>query len=261
LKIRILSGWSNPGGSTIHHINLTNLLNDNGYDCTFYGPHEWHMDKCKADHTNRFYTTKEDILTSHFIKLPPMPAKKHILSCHETNLFPLKRDNESPYKDQTLPYDLIQYVSEFQRAWHSFEHPYVIIPPIVEKIEWSNPKNNTAGIIGSIDEHKQTHKAIKMALDDGFKKVLLYGRINDLQYFNQEIASYDREVVEICNHENNKQIMYGSVEAVYHASKRETFGLVEAECKAAGIPYRGVENNPEILTDEEILERWNQILR
>ena len=54
--------------------------------------------------------------------------------------------------------------------------------------------------------------------------------------------------------------MYASVEAVYHASKRETYGLVEAECKAAGVPYRGVESNPEILSDEDILERWKEVL-
>ena len=29
-KVKIVSGWSNPGGSTIHHIGLTNLLNQNG---------------------------------------------------------------------------------------------------------------------------------------------------------------------------------------------------------------------------------------
>ncbi len=29
-QIKLISGWSNPGGSTIHHINLINLLNENG---------------------------------------------------------------------------------------------------------------------------------------------------------------------------------------------------------------------------------------
>ena len=66
--------------------------------------------------------------------------------------------------------------------------------------------------------------------------------------------------VEVRNHEDDKEAMYGAVEAVYHASKRETYGLVEAECKAAGVPFRGAENNPEILTDEEILERWKRLL-
>jgi hypothetical protein len=90
--------------------------------------------------------------------------------------------------------------------------------------------------------------------------VLLYGQITDLPYFEKYIQPLMGRV-EIRNHVDDKEAMYGSVEAVYHASKRETYGLVEAECKAAGVPYRGVENNPEILTDEEILERWKQILQ
>ena len=253
MQVKIVSGWSNPGGSTVHHIGLTNLLNENGFDCTFYGPHDWHMDKCKSGHIRDCRLTVHDTLISHFIQVPTTNVKKHILSCHETNLFPLQ-------KIPTAGYDVIQYVSNFQREWHGINHPFKIIPPRVEKINWHNPKNDTAGVIGSIDEHKQTHKAVEMALEDGFQKVLLYGQITDLEYYNQRIAVYDFDVVEVCNHVDDKEAMYGSVEAVYHASKRETYGLVEAECKLAGVPYRGVQNNPEILTDEEILERWKSIL-
>lgn len=46
--VKILSGWSNKGGSTFAFINLTNELNKNGIDTTFYGPHNWHLDKCKS---------------------------------------------------------------------------------------------------------------------------------------------------------------------------------------------------------------------
>lgn len=253
MKVKIVSGWSNPGGSTTHHINLTNLLNDNGYDCTFYGPHDWHKDKCKSASIQECRLDSEDILISHFIQLPPANVKKHILSCHETNLFPLR---------DILPqwYDLIHFVSNYQKDWHGINHPFKIIPPCVEQIGWTSPRNNTAGVVGSIDEHKQTHKAIEMAFSDGFDKVLLYGQITDLPYFEEYIQPLMGRV-EIRNHEDNRASMYGSVEAVYHASKRETYGLVEAECKAAGVPFRGAQNNPEILTDEEILERWKTVLQ
>ena len=238
----------------MHHIGLTNLLNANGIDCTFYGPHEWHRDKCKSGHISECELTVHDILISHFIQVPDKNVKKHILSCHETNLFPLKNL-------PTRGYDIIQYVSNFQRGWHGVNHPSVIIPPRVEQIEWTNPENNTAAVIGSIDEHKQTHKAIEMAFKDGFDKVILYGQITDLPYFETFINPLLDYRIEIRNHEDNKAAMYGSVEAVYHASKRETYGLVEAECKAAGVPFRGAENNPEILTDEEILQRWKKVLQ
>jgi len=253
MKVKIVSAWSNPGGSTIHHIGLTNLLNDNGYDCTFYGPHEWHMKKCKSDHIANCRIEEDDTLISHFCKIPQVKAKKHILSCHETNLFPLQ-------ECETSEYDLIQYVSNYQKDWHGVDTPNTIIPPRVEKISWTSPKNNVAGVIGSIDEHKQTHKAIEMALADGFEKVLLFGQITDLPYFSDFVQPLVGKV-EVRNHQDDKEAMYGSVEAVYHASKRETYGLVEAECKLSGVPYKGKENNPEILSDEEILERWETILK
>jgi hypothetical protein len=156
---------------------------------------------------------------------------------------------------------MIHYVSNFQREWHGINHPFKIIPPRVEKIEWTSPGNNTAAVVGSIDEHKQTHKAIEMAFKDGFDKVILYGQVTDPAYFETFIQPMLDFRIEIRNHEDDKAAMYGSVEAVYHASKRETYGLVEAECKAAGVPFRGAENNPTIKTDEEILQAWNKILR
>ena len=51
--VRIVSGWSNPGGSTVAFINLCNLFNNNGIDCTFYGPHDWHLDKCQSSSLNK----------------------------------------------------------------------------------------------------------------------------------------------------------------------------------------------------------------
>lgn len=255
MQVKIVSGWSDPGGSTLHHIGLTNLLNANGIDCTFYGPHQWHRDKCKSGHISECKLTVHDILISHFIHVQAgKNVKKHILSCHETNLFPLKDLD-------TRGYDVIQYVSNFQREWHGvIDRPGIVIPPRVDKIEWTSPGNNTAGVVGSIDEHKQTHKAIEMAFKDGFDKVILYGQITDLPYFETFIQPLLDHRIEIRNHEDDKAAMYGSVEAVYHASKRETYGLVEAECKAAGVPFKGSENNPTIVTDEEILRKWKKIL-
>jgi len=252
--VKIISGWSNPGGSTAHHISLTNLLNENGYDCTFYGPHDWHLDKCKAAKIQDAQITVHDTIISHFIQIRSGNMKKHILSCHESNLYPLKRIEHDHY-------DVIQFVSNKQKAWHGVNHPSVIIPPVVDKISWSDPENNIAGVVGSIDEHKQVHVSIKQALADGFEKVYLYGQVTDLPYFNKEIAPLvEKGQVELKNHEDNKEALYGSVSAVYHNSRFETYGLVEAECKLAGIPFRGSENNPEALGQDEILERWKKIL-
>jgi hypothetical protein len=252
-KIKLVSGWSNPGGSTIHHINLTNLLNANGYDCTFYGPHDWHLNKCKSARLNECSINVHDTVISHFIQVNGKNLRKHILSCHESNLFPLK---QIPHDH----YDVIQFVSNRQKQYHSINHPSVIIPPIVEKFKWESPRANRAGVIGSIDSHKQTHISIQNALEDGYDEVYLFGQITDLEYFNREIKPLMGSKVYIKNHYDNKEEMYSLVDAVYSNSKFETYGLVEAECTLNHIPFGGISNKPEILTNEEILERWKTIL-
>ena len=252
-RIAIVSGWTNPGGSTVHFIDLCNLLNDNGIDCTFYGPHGWHLDKCKAGTPADVSLLDDDVLITHYVKVKNK-VRKHILSCHETNLFPLK--------DMDLQcYDTIHYVSDFQKEWHSVDHPSVVIPPVVNKVKWEDPKNNTAGVIGSIDSHKQTHLSIERAVEDGFSKVILFGLINDSKYFNESLLSWmDTKVGVVAGHIDDREEMYSKVSAVYHSSKRETYGLVEAECKLSGIPFNGPSNNQDILSNEEIAERWKKVL-
>lgn len=255
MRVKVISSWSRAGGSTLHHISLTNLLNENGIDCTFFGPHDWHLSQCKGELLDKATITEEDTIISHFIQIPPpMRWKKHILSCHETNLFPLKRVERRQY-------DVIQFVSNSQKAWHGVNHPSVIIPPLVEKVKWKDPRNNTAGVIGSIDAHKQTHLSIERALKDGYTKVLLFGEVTDLPYFNKHVAKHVQNgVVVSMGHEDEREAMYGQLSTVYHTSLRETYGLVEAECRLAGVPFNGPSNNQEILDKEEILERWVRLL-
>lgn len=254
-KVSLVSGWSGPGGSTIHHISLTNLLNSNGFDCTFYGPHEWHLNQCKSAHISMLRGDLTATLISHFIQIPKdLRFRKHILSCHETKLFPLKK----------IPlggYNLIQYVSNSQRDWHNVNHPNVIIPPLVSKVRWVDPENGIAGVVGSIDENKQVHKSIERALAAGYKKVLLFGDVTDMPYFNTLVAKYinSGEAV-LMGHEDSREVLYGQVSKVYHSSLSETYGLVEAECRLSGIPFDEVSNGQEILSSEEILERWKKVL-
>jgi hypothetical protein len=64
--IKILTGWSNTGGSTTAFINLTNLFNKNGIDCTMYGPHDYHLNKCKSGRLNDIRLEENDNLIIHF---------------------------------------------------------------------------------------------------------------------------------------------------------------------------------------------------
>lgn len=254
MSVRLVSGWSKPGGSTYAHISLTNLLNKNGIDCTFYGPQSWHLDQCQSGLLDQAIVGSDDILITHFIQLPTPPkVRLHVLSCHETTIFPVK---DVDYQR----YDVIQYVSNSQRKWHAINHPAVIIPPISTKVTWVDPKDKCAGVIGSIDSNKQTHLSIERANKDGYK-ALLFGEITDVPYFKRCVSPLiDKGTAVLMGHIDDREEMYNTISCVYHSSLSETYGLVEVECKISGIPFDGPTNNQEILEEEEILERWKKCL-
>lgn len=263
-KVKIISGWSNPGGSTTAFINLCNLFNLNGIDCTFYGPHEWHLDKCQAStfDPDPFNDNAECVLISHFCQIPEQTNllennwTKHILSCHETHLFPLSQME----LDQ---YDLIHYVSNSQRKWHAVNHPYKIIPNVLSELEDTGKNPEVAGVIGSIDPHKQVHTSVERALKDGYKKVLVYGNPTDIEYLRKFKSVLTQPGVEAVGYEDDKQKMYDSVGEVYHSSVRETFNYIKAECQMTGTKYNGLdsaESHADYWDNERILEAWISLL-
>lgn len=262
-KIKLVSSWTRPGGGTVAHINLTNLLNDNGYDCTFYGPHDWHLDKCKAGKLEEFSSTSEDIVITHFIRFKEgrPNCKKHIMSCHEKEVWPLDKMQQEG-RLSLANYDSIQFVSNLQRDWQDIKHPDIhVIPPIAEKVSWSPPQEKTAGVVGSIDWNKQVHHSINRALHRGYEKVLLFGEITDTPYYNEYVSRYvESGQAILADHEDDPEAMYGQISEVFHSSISETFGLVEAECRLSGIPFNGRSNGQDILEKEEILDRWKKIL-
>lgn len=263
-KVKIVTGWSKPGGSTIAHINLCNMFNSSGIDCTLYGPHEWHLDKCQARIHDHFKEEQGDVIISHFCTLNPKRLEyyecKHILSCHETDLFPLRRmDLET--------YDVIHYVSNHQKKWHSVNHPSVIIPNIIADLKPSPLGTGACGIIGSIDSGKQPHLSIERALWDGWEKIYLFGLLNDPNYareYIEPLIEKHTDKIHYQGHVDDKQKMYNSIDAVYHSSKRETFNYVKAECERTGVSYRGLdtaETDAIYMEEKEILELWKNILQ
>jgi len=263
-KVRILSGWSNPGGSTVAFINLTNLLNKSGIDTTFYGPHSWHLDKCRSEHTSRLdISDHEDVLIAHFVPLNDnkFPLKKVILSCHETILYPLK-----DYPMGAV--DVIQYVSNWQRDWHGVDHPSEVIPNIISVGERKGShKRGAVGIIGSIDSHKQTALAIQSALESEPKdtRILIFGSVTSEEYYQEYVKPLlkNNNRVRIVGKYDDKTVMYNMIDAVYHASRAETYGLVRHECEQHGIPFNdlfGSSKHSEYWTDEKILEAWKKCL-
>jgi len=262
--IKIITGFSNAGGSTVAFVNLTNALNKAGVDCILYGPHQWHLDKCRADTMANVRLEEDDSLIIHFfqtnwVQKPPIKGK-FIYSCHEKDVAPISSIN---YKI----YDSIHFVSRPQMEWHNVDHPSFILPNVVDNLSKSTYKGEKVGaVVGSIDRNKQTDVSIQRALDDGMKKVLLFGNISDRDYYNEIMEKpefLDKRIIYM-GHCDNKQEIYDSVSDVYLSSLSETWSFIPKECELTGVNFHGTEaiknNFEQNMTNDEIVEVWKKEL-
>ncbi len=261
--IKIITGWSNKGGSTFAFINLMKELEKAGYESILYGPHEWHLDKCNGAMLKDLIISPEDTIIAHFIQLPTNGTKPKmiVLSCHEKDIF--KVSNIPPFWDRVI------FLNEKQRKYHkNYNGNYDIIPNTRVHFE-NNPKSNeaknTAGIIGSFDVNKQTHVSIERAVNDGFKKVLLFGGVSDQTYYDEFvkplILKYDN--VSEYGFISDKQEMYDMIGTVYLSSKSEVASLVKDECFTTGTEFKGnhATNNDTVeMTNEEVVSKWINVL-
>ena len=259
-KIKIVSGHSAEGGSTTIWINLTNLFNENGYDCTFYGPHQFHMDKCNGKNIKEVKFEPDDIILCHVVKLQYKPnVKKMIYVSHEKWWF--KIDDGMNY------WDMVVFNHQEQRDFHlGYTGPYVFIPnpkePLVPK---DKPELDlVAGVIGTIEERKQTHQSIERALADGCTKIKLFGVKNEnTPYFQEYMKKYVNDPrIEFIGFTNDKQGMYDSIGRVYHSSLGEVSCLVKDECQYTNTQFFGNEetlHQVSELTNKEILKLWEQL--
>jgi hypothetical protein len=257
--IKIITGFSNGGGSTVAFINLTNELNKYGVACTLYGPHSWHLGYCKSGTLADVELHEDDNMIIHFFdphwKIRPPFKGNFIYSCHEKDIRPINSFDYSIY-------DKIHYVSKPQMEWHNVNHPYFILPNIIDKLDHSTcTGKKIAGIIGSIDRNKQVDISIKRAVEDGMNKILLFGNVSDAVYYKEIMSKYG-SIILYNGHVDDKQNMYNQITDVYHSSLSETFGLIEKECEMTGVVYHGNEatrNNFDLnMTNEEIIESWKK---
>jgi hypothetical protein len=259
--IHVLTGWGNEGGSTTAFINLVNLFNDNGYYSCLYSPHTWHFDKCISDsllNNNLNSFDKDDIVIAHFIKLDKriLNIRKSIFSSHEQNIFPLNQIN---YKI----FDKIHYVSNHQKSYHNIDHPYFIIPNVLDNLKPNKkPTEKIGAIIGSIDKNKNITSAIHHALNDNCKKVLIYGKITDKSYYDNFVQPLLMKYKNILylDYCNNKQQMYDSCTDVYNTSLMESWGYMKAECQLTDTIFHNISNSVEkdveVWDKKRILNEW-----
>lgn len=255
--VRIYSSVSHQGGSTTSFINLTNALNEVGCETVFIGPHEWHLDKCNSELAvkRNISFDEDDVLIIHLINVfKERPnVRKIIFSSHEQEVFPVS-------KIQYDVFDKIHYVSEHQRKFHNVNHPFFVLPNILDDLK-SNPKpeGKIGGIIGSVDRNKQVDVSIRRALKDGCDKVYIYGMITDIPYWESEVKNLvDGNVVIYKDFEEDKQKIYDSVTDVYHSSKHESWGYIKGECKLTGTKFHGNKSTQGYweMDKEEIVKNW-----
>ena len=258
--VKIVSGFSEKGGSTSAFIELTNEFNSRGVETTFYGPHNWFLDKCKSGILdNGFVVNKDDILICHFLQLPGRPAaKKVILHCHEKWWFMVGEIKQY--------WDSVVFLHDAHREYHNaYKGEFSIIPNLKPDLKSVNKPELAfvAGIIGSIEDRKQTHVSIQRALADGCQKIKIYGSISDQYYYDKYVKPLLNNDIEIIGFSTDKQAMYDSIGRVYHSSKGEVACLVKDECFLTNTLFFGNEETNNLvssLTNDEIFELWKKIL-
>jgi hypothetical protein len=258
-KIKIITGFSEKGGSTFAFINLTNQLNDAGIDCTLYGPHKWHLDKCKSDLLINFRFEPNDNIVSHFLNLGARPdVKRIILSCHEKDLFKVWEVQQH--------WDEVVFINETHREYHNqYKGDYTIIPNLTQNLLKSDKSDveKIAGIIGSFDYNKQTHVSIQRALNDGCEKVYLFGEPNT-DYFNQYVKPLCNDKVIVVGFMDDKQKMYDMIGKVYSSSLSEVASLVKDECILTGTEFVGTNSTSHeniYWGNEKIINEWKKIFK
>jgi hypothetical protein len=257
-KVKILTGFSHKGGSTFAFVNLVNFLNEKGIDTVLYGPHKWHLDKCKSDLLINCRFEDDDVLVTHFLNLPQRPkVKKVILSCHEKDLFKVGKIQQ--YWDEVV------FLNPEHQEYHKdYTGKWTIIPNLTQRLILKNKPelDKIAGIIGSFDFNKQTHVSIQRALEDNCEKIYLFGEPNG-DYYENYVKPLLSEKVELKGFYSNKQEMYDMIGRVYLSSLSEVASLVKDECELTGTKFYGTpstSHNNIKLSHDEILNKWINLL-
>lgn len=290
--IKIISGHSYPVGSTVALVNFCNQLNSRGYACVFYGPDNWHTDKCKSGTLTEFKPENGDIVIVHNIGLLSfsdlyisnsitLEATRNCLPrmlrsivsglFSSTTLNNLKLFLTFPGNDQEaklfLRYSLfrkIHFVSEAQRNFKKTKHPKFVCPDFLVDLKHSKHKpDRTAGIIGSIRKEKNIEAAIEKALHDGMETIILYGYLADPIYYYEKIVPLTRAhpgKIKFAGFMDDQQRMYDSVSDVY-SSVSKPWSMTIRECIMTNTEYHGPEATiSDSPTNDQIFQVWKDEL-
>ncbi len=292
--IKIVSGFSFPVGSTVALVNLCNQFNDRGQGCIFYGPDNWHLDKCRSANISDFHPDHGDIVIIHNIKLfsaadlyniknkieqlrknpgrtslkdmilKSIPvSRKHagiklVLSCQENDLFPLRQL-------KYVLFDKIHYVDISQVEYHKITHNHFICPNFSNPLIAAEHKpQKVAGVIGSIRKENQVESSIEKAFKDGMEAVVIYGYLIDPIYYYSKIETLTKKYpgrIRFAGFMDNKQRMYDSISDVYRTVAKP-WSLIKGECLLTNTRYHGPDSHDKenSMTNDQIFAVWKSEL-
>lgn len=254
--IKIVTGYSGPGGSTLAFKNLCNEFNKRDLICEMYGPNEWHTQfGSNFKSIKNLSLSKTDKVISHFIDLNPPFVQNTIFSCHEMWWFDFKKINNN--------FSKVHFLTQKQADYHNSIKNYFLLPNIKEQIQVTRDSSSTnvAGVIGAIEHRKNTVASIERALKDKCSKVLLFGPVMDDKYFKDFIVPMMGHGVIYMGYEKSKEAIYSKIDRVYHTSNGEVASLVKDECYSTGTLFFGNEstdNEVSKMSNDEIIKVWQE---
>lgn len=289
--IKIVSGHSYPVGSTVALVNLCKQLNSRGYASTFYGPDNWHIDKCASGSLEDFKPESGDIVILHDIELwsvadllalgsatlrtgrnhswkawarrvlgclaPASPPEKFklVLTCQKV---------DACYKMSVRHalFHKIHFISEAQKGFHATKQPKFVCANFTAELAPSiNKPERTAGIIGTISPENGTEAAIVKALQEGMSTIVLYGYLADPIYYYSRIEPLIKAhpgKIKFAGFVDSQQKMYDSMSDAYTGAASLT---VRQECAMTHTRYHGPEARTDSsMTNDQIFEIWKKEL-
>lgn len=289
--IKIVSGHSYPVGSTVALANLCNQLNSRGYASIFYGPDNWHIDKCASGTLENFKPGSGDIIILHDIELWSVAElsalgstapgtgqncswrawARRVLGClapaspPEQFKLVLTCQKDDACREMTVRHALfhkIHFISEAQKSFRATKYPKFVCPNFTAELPPSNSKpEKTAGVIGTISQENGTEAAIVKALQEGMDTVILYGYLADPIYYYSKIEPLIRAhpgKIKFAGFVDDQQKMYDSVSDVYTGRASCS---VRRECAMTHTRYHGPEVDADVnMTNDQIFEVWKKEL-
>ncbi len=291
--IKIVSGSSQPSGSTLALVSLCNQFNSRGFPCMLFGPDNWHLDKCSSGTLDEFRPEQGDTVIVNDLRLFSVSdiynldglveeSRLNLLSRRVVSLFtslsPFSRPHEIRFFLTCLGDDpcrgnlsrpslfqKIHYLSDAHQYCANMQRRTFVCPNFVENLEiYTSKPRNVAAVIGSIREENRIDISLRKAFSEGMETVIIYGYLADPIYYYDRIVPLTEKYpgrIKFAGFMDDKQKMYDSVSDVY-SSVRKPWGMVRRECTLTGTVFHGPDEQStcSYMTNNQIFEVWKSEL-